>query len=287
MREDRLLGAHMADQEVSIKFEGDLADQHVLPAYEGSVSIRGVARSIVMIGNYLAEGQIRKKAPFSENIRFYLHPPRSGSFESLISFATNNPELLAISSIVGGVTLNVFSNFLWDGIKYCFNRVVGKDVRPETPQLATLEAKRGGDLEALIDSIESPAREAHSAIGNGARNINLITGSNNIVNLNEGRKRYISTTLRDEQPQTKLVSVGMFNVNTRYGRVFDSEFGKTIPFIVHREAPPRTVGNVSTSLDRYARKAPNKEVVIKYIRESDVDGRAKRYLLLDAWFLDQ
>jgi hypothetical protein len=273
----------MADQ-VVIKFEGDLADQHVLPAYEGSVSLRGVARSVVMIGNYLAEGQIRKKAPFSENIQFYLHPPRPGSFESLISFAIGNPELLAISGIVGGVTLNVFSNFLWDGMKYCFNRVVGKEAKPQTPQLAALEAKRGGDLEALIDSIESPARDAHSAIGRGASIITLITGSNNIVNLNEGTKRYISTTLRDDQPRSKLVSVGMFNVNTRYGRVFDSEFSKTIPFIVHREAPPRTIGNVSTSLDRYARQAANKEVMIKYIQESDVDRRAKRYILLDAWF---
>ncbi|WP_144441344.1 DUF7946 domain-containing protein [Bradyrhizobium sp. CCGE-LA001] len=277
----------MADRELVIKFTGDTAESHVLPAYEGSVSLRGLARSIVVIGNYLAEGEIRKRAPFSDNIRFYLHPPRPGSFESLITFATTNPEMLAISGLVGAVTLNVFSNFIWDGIKYCFNRVVGKDAQPETPQLARLSEIRGGDLDALVDAIESPAREAHTAIGQGAHQIFLITGSHNIVNLDQNTKRYITTTISDELPNTKLVSVGMFNVNTRYGRVFDYEFGKTVPFVVHRHAEPHTIGNISTSLDRYARKALNKDVMIKFIADRDIDDRVKRYVVLDAWFVEQ
>jgi len=277
----------MADQEIIIKFDGDLAEQHVLPAYGGSVSMRGVARSVVMIGNYLAEGKIRKKAPFSENIRFYLHPPREGSFESLISFASANPEMLAISGVIGGLSLNVFSNFISDGIKYCFNRVVGREVQPETAELKQLNEKRGGDLEALIDSIEAPARDAHAVIGNGAHNIVLIAGSNNIVTLNANTKRYISTTLCENQPKIKLVSVGMFNVNTRYGRVFDYEFGKTIPFIVDRASSHQTMGNLSTSLDRYARGLLNKDVAIKYIQETDIDHRPKRYIISDAWFPEQ
>jgi len=281
-----LIGVTMAENELIIKFQGESADAHVLPAYEGSVSIGGLARSVVVVGNYLAEGEIRKKAPFSEHLQFYLHPPRAGSFETLITFATTNPELLAISGIIGAISLNVFSNFVWDGIKYCFNRVVGKEVQPETNELAALSEKRGGDLEALVDAIEAPAKDAHVAIGRGASKILLITGSNNIVTLNETTKRYVTTTLRSELPQTKLVSVGMFNVNTRYGRVFDYEHGKTVPFIVSRHATPHTIGNISTSLDRYARRMLNKDVMIKFISETDVDGRAKRYVLLDAWFGD-
>lgn len=277
----------MADQNIIIKFDGDLAERHVFPAYAGSVSMRGVARSVVLIGNYLAEGKIRKKAPFSQNIQFYLHPPREGSFENLLSFVTASPEMLAISAVIGSVSLNVFSNFISDGIKYCFNRVVGKDVQPETAELKKLNERCGGDLEALIDSIESPARDAHTVIGNGAQNILLITGSNNIVTLNANTKRYISTTLSESQPKTKLVSVGMFNVNTRYGRVFDYELGKTIPFIVDRESSHQTMGNLSTSLDRYARGLLNKDVTIKFTQETDIDRRAKRYIILDAWFSDQ
>src|SRR4051812_49234278 len=115
-----------------IRFEGDLADQHVIPAYEGSVSLRGTARSIVMIGNYLTEGEIRKRAPFSSNIRFFLHPAQPGSFENVISFIIENPAAVAMSGIIGGIAVNVFSNFIWDGIKLCFNRVVGHDSPPET-----------------------------------------------------------------------------------------------------------------------------------------------------------
>jgi hypothetical protein len=274
----------MANNELIIKFKGEVAEDHVLPAYEGSVSIRGFARSVVIIGNYLADGHIRKRAPFSDSIRFYLHPPRPGSFESLISFVAANPEALAISGVVGGLSLNVFSNFVWDGIKYCFNRVVGKEAKPETPELARLNGARGGDLEAVIDAIEAPAKDAHAVIERGASQIILVTGSHNIVNFNSDTKRYISTTLHSDLPQTKLVSVGMFNVNTRYGRVYDYEYQRTIPFIIHRQAEARTMGNIGTSLNRYARGTLDKDVMIKFIAETDVDGRAKRYILLDAWF---
>jgi hypothetical protein len=124
----------------------------------------------------------------------------------------------------------------------------------------------------------------HVAIGRGASHIILVTGSHNIVNFNSDTKRYITTTLRTDLPRTKLVSVGMFNVNTRYGRVYDYEHRRTIPFIVHRQAEARTMGNVGTSLNRYARGTLDKDVMIKFIAETDVDSRAKRYILLDAWF---
>jgi hypothetical protein len=218
----------MATNDAIIRFEGGVADSHKIPAYEGSVSLRGTTRSIVMVGSCLVEGEIRKRAPFSSNIRFYISPPRPGSFENLISFVVENPETAAVTAVLGTVGVNVLSNMIWDGIKYCFNRVVGKEAPPETDAMKAINDQKGGDIEALIDAIEPSAREAHTAIGFGADRIILIQGDNNIVTLNEATKRYVLTTVRAETDDVKQVSVGMFNVNTRYGRVFDYEFGKTI-----------------------------------------------------------
>jgi hypothetical protein len=102
---------------------------------------------------------------------------------------------------------------IWDGVKYCFNRVVGKEAPPDTDAMKT--------------------------------------------------------------------------INTRYGGVFDYEFGKTIPFGLHRPCEDRTAGNLATSLDRYAHGAPNRDVTIRYVSESDLDGRVKRCIVFDAWFLNE
>ncbi len=49
--------------EIVLKFTGDIADQHQIPAYEGGQAIEGIARSLVLVGHYLAEGHIRKRVP--------------------------------------------------------------------------------------------------------------------------------------------------------------------------------------------------------------------------------
>jgi hypothetical protein len=56
-----------------------------------------------MVGSCLVEGEIRKRAPFSSNIRFYISPPRPGSFENLISFVVENPETAAVTAVLGTV----------------------------------------------------------------------------------------------------------------------------------------------------------------------------------------
>ena len=46
---------------LTIKFEGGLADQHKIPAYDGTKSLEGMTRSILIISNFLVEGRVRRR----------------------------------------------------------------------------------------------------------------------------------------------------------------------------------------------------------------------------------
>jgi Arc/MetJ-type ribon-helix-helix transcriptional regulator len=183
----------MDEVDIRIIFSGDLADRNVLPAYEAAQSIEGIVRSFVLIGNYLAEGKVRKKYPYSEKLALKWKAVRPGSFK-------------------------VISDFVTDTIKRMLKRRVGQAHMPETTQLRELEDRRHGDLDAILDAILPSARKSHIVIGQGATNIFVITGDNNIVKFDASTKHYLKSPKMERELRTKLVSVGSFNVNTRYGR---------------------------------------------------------------------
>lgn len=66
-------------------FTGDEAVRNQLPAYEGSKSIQGVARSLVLVSHYLATGEVRQRAPFTSSIKVLIQPSRPGSFDTVFS----------------------------------------------------------------------------------------------------------------------------------------------------------------------------------------------------------
>jgi len=47
--------------QIVFKFEGDRADDHRLPAYSGVESFQGLTQSSVMILNFLATGNVRRR----------------------------------------------------------------------------------------------------------------------------------------------------------------------------------------------------------------------------------
>lgn len=270
--------------ELTIKFSGDIADQHQIPAYEGGQAIEGIARGLVLIGHYLAEGQIRKRVPFSRGVQVLLRPPRAGSFDAIFGFAID-PEFVSSSfSWLGAAAASgVVGAFAYDLIKQTFKTVIGEKHDPTTEGLKALDAKRGGELDALADAIEPAIRQAHNVIGYGARDIHIYHGPVTISNFNSRTKEYINSTIHADRPDVKLVSASMYSANTKNGRVFDNELGKTVPITITREAAPRTPSAISSSLDRYVGNLPDNRVYIKYYADKDAEGRVKRYRVVDAW----
>lgn len=271
----------MADSLI-VKFTGDEAENHRVPAYEATQSLAGVSRSLVLVGNYLFEGKIRKRYPYSDRVQFYLTSTRPGSFETLFVAVISNPEIISIAKDVG---IDVAKKVLLDGVRYVFNRAIGRQEKPATQELKEIEDRKSGDLDALTDAVEPALRMGHTVIGNGARQVVIINGSNNVVKFDNISKEYISSSLVLPQLEEMIVSVGSLNANTGYGRVFVDDLGKTVPFSVDVSAQRGTKGALSASLDRYTNGKPS-HVSIKFSRVVAPDGRTKKFIIHAAKFLE-
>jgi len=282
----------MDEVEIRISFRGDMAEEHVLPAYEATQSLEGITRSIILIGNYLAEGKVRKRQPYSDDLALEWKAIRPGSFETLLELGLNYDQVLDWLKTFGifgagaasAGASKVISDFVSDTLKRMFKKRVGQRYTPETPQLKQLEELRHGDLDAVMDAILPSAKKSHAAVGQGANNILIFYGDNNVVKFDAETKLYLKSPKVERDLRVKLVSVGSFNVNTEYGRVYDFELGRTVAFIVDREANRRTIEKLGASLARYSGDREAGRVYIQYHLKSDLEGEPELYIVTDAWF---
>jgi len=199
----------MADTIIA-KFTQGEASNHRLPAYEGSQSIEGIARSIQLVGHFLVTGSVRRRYPFSDDLRLFITPPRAGSFDAIFEIITS-PTALAIG---GGLASGITGNLLTDFLKLTFRRAIGQSDPKVSSTVEKIEEARPGDTDALVDAIEPSVRRAHSVINHGAGNVVIISGSDNLVKFDAVSKRYIETSHTSDEDETLAVSIGSFNVNS-------------------------------------------------------------------------
>lgn len=267
-----------------IKFDGEETTDHKLPAYAGSQSLYGISRSLQMITNYLSEGRVRYRRFENSDYEVNIVATRDGSFEILFEIVTSPEAWQIASGVVGGAASQLF----YDVIKSTFRRSVGKSA---TERLETLEERQlvdAGDMAALVEAIEPAVREAHQIINNGASNIIIVNGDNNIVKFNGRTKSYVSDSIVSQTILAKLFSVASFNVNSGYGRAFDYDEGRTIPFTVANDADRPTIDSILHSLNAYARHHRmgdsnlSSAIAFQYRSVSATDGRIKKMKVIRA-----
>lgn len=262
--------------EFVVRYEGRSADQHLLPAYEGAVSIQGISRSLTLITTYLATGKIRKNAPFESPIQLFLKPSQPGSFETIYQIVSDFP----VETVIDGVALSVTGDLIYDTVKVVFNRVTGKAAKPQQKKLEELLQKKGGDFAALEDAVEPSIVMAHKVIGTGSNNI-VIFGDNNKITFNGTTKDFVTAHIQDEVTEKKDVSVASYNANSKSGRVFDFEFERTVPFTIASAASKSTAVAIAWGLARYTR-GEDSRVAITYNKILAPDGRVKKYIVKSA-----
>jgi hypothetical protein len=112
------------------------------------------------------------------------------------------------------------------------------------------------------------------------KKITVIDGGE-AVDLDLDSKRYIEEEIIGEE-QTRDVSVAALNVNNKTGRVYLFDQGRTVPFLIHRNASPRTITKLSIYLNQYARNT-GATVNIRFRPMEHVDGRIKRLIIFDCF----
>jgi hypothetical protein len=272
----------IVQEELIIKFEGSLAEQHRLPAYLASKSFYGIARSTLITLNYLAEGRVRRREFSSNAFRIDLVAHRPGSFEAIYQIIAN----IDAMNIAAGLGSGVAGNFLTDFIRSIFRRTIGQSADPGIEQLESEQALNAGDLSALQDAIEPAIKEAHSVINHGAGQIFIINGDKNIVNFDRETKQYVWTAQHDDSLNEKLFSIASYNANTRSGRAFDYEIGKTIPFEISPDADRDTFSSILSSMSSYTMRRLGDDlssaIALRYTSIVTVDSRIKKLLVTKA-----
>jgi nitrogen regulatory protein PII len=265
---------------VRAQLDGGDASRHLMPAYDGFMSLAGIGLTLSLTANYAETGAVRHKGNFVGRHIVKATPIQDGSV--ITDFIVLLPR---VASITGrAVSEAAGSAFFSDLFKRVLDRNLGIESEPVTDELAALIANRGGDIEALVAATEPSVKQAHSVIGEGAQVMNIFGGKPQISQFNNATKQYISGTVQDTQTLTKDVSVASFNVNSGYGGVFDFDLKRVVPIRVTSETAAGAKPVLGWGLNEYA-NGTGKRINLTYYRQLALDGSPKRYIVLDAKLL--
>lgn len=254
---------------LKIKFQGGEADENRLEAYDGIKSIDGLIRVARIATHYAATNEVRFRAPYTDVLSMQLVGSQPGSFEMLfenVATAMDSNSAQRVKKISSALIARLIKR--------------GTGQAGDEPLQINGETIPSGDIDAMAEASEAGLKAAHRWIDSEKKKIR-ISADPGKVKLDSTTREYVETEV-DGGESTRDVSVAALNVNSRNGRVFFSDENRTVPFIVHRDAEPRTMSNLSKYLNEYARKT-GATVNIRFRSVEHIDGRIKRIVIFDCF----
>jgi len=271
-------------ESLKITLNGNFADQHMMPLYEGGETLAGTGLLFTRTAHYLLNGDVRRKAPYDHRLKILTRNPSPGSVElDFIGF------LLAPAPVttIGAVTISVSANLIFHFGIYLFKKLTSSQPAKVPDQLNEIAKQRPGDVDALAAAVTSPAKRAHSVINQGAFSVN-INGDGNTVILNPDTKKYISTTLEKEELHWLNASIAWLNANQRTGGAFVFEYGRVIPFEITKGISDKSLQAITNSFSNYMMEKKDEAVIaIRVTERVAVDGTIKSFRLFEATDVSQ
>jgi hypothetical protein len=252
-----------------IKFEGAEADENRLEAYEGIKSIEGLIRVARIATHYAATGEVRFRAPYTTLLEAQISQIQNGSFEMLFDYASR------IASVVKADEAKTKAEALFTFlVRRGTGQTEDEDLEVEG------EIIPSGDIAAMSEAAESALKASHRWLDDDDKKITVVDGDDS-TSLDLETKEYVEEEFIGDE-DTRDVRVAAMNVNSKNGRVYLLDEHRTVPFLVHRDATPRTVTNLSRYIPKYAQKT-NETVNILYRPVRHIDERIKRLIIFDCF----
>jgi len=259
---------------VDIKFAGGEADTHSIDLYEGAESLAGFGRVTALVAHYVATGEVRFRAPYSSQFQFQITGTEQGSLKILVR------ELSRLADQAQAASQRLRASAL---LRRVVRRATGNAAQGSL-NLPGWEVPEG-TVDALSEAATPGLQRAHRWIDREAKSIYLNPDGADPIELNSITKQYLENEEISLQEDVQDVSVGALNVNSRNGRVFFHDLGRTVPFWVPKDATDRTIPTLSRYLTQYAEKT-GATVNIRFKRVSFPDGRLKRLIVSDCYSLE-
>lgn len=263
---------------ISVTYDGGRAQAGLLSAYDAGISVAGMARALAITGHALLyQGVPRVRAAKVRGIEIYVTPARAGSFIQELRVVLSDP-VVALGVALGA---GVFSNAMWDLIKWSWSATVAKAIQPDSAHLKELFERKEPYLEQLPAALESPLRQVHRPIeADPDVEISVenpeIPEQHEIVHFDEETLAYLSSKAPDDEPVIVTGNVTRYNILSGVGRFYSLEEGRVIPFRLSPALPGNQRPFITWSLDERNR---GREGLLKMRVMRFVSGRGvtKRY----------
>lgn len=181
--------------------------------------------------------------------------------------------------VAGTIAIGIATNAVYDLGKLVLTKAIGEEPTHLSQDVANLDDKKSGDIEALVEAVEPALKKGHYGIGSTVKKIEIYEEHTKkvVVVFDERSKEYLNTS---EPAGREIVdsSISALNVNDRTGRAFLYDLQRTVPFLVARDAEPGTMATLGAALNRYARKRAV-PIRITFTKIEAGDGRLKRLII--------
>jgi len=279
--------ATLAEHRFKIKYTGGLADENVLPGYDGATSIDGITRALHIATHAYMTGEVTSRATALKGATIHMKPARQGSFIfELIVLMEAYPATSTAAVALG-------APMFYDFIKTAFRRATGSlDAEPETVSLAKIydriqppPLKRPADFDELSEILEGSLQSAHRPIGevgddDCVTGIQISTPRNQLVTFDTESKDWVNT--REEALGLEVIrgNITRYNSLSRNARVFVDQFQRVIPIRPDSDFSIGDLQLLTWSLHGSNIGARNK-LDMRVRRVSSASGKVKRLLLAD------
>lgn len=266
----------------TIRYTGGIADQSLLDLYDAATSMHGLSKALAITSNAIVtRGQVRKRVDKIPNVKFYLHPPKNGSFIELVTIVFDNPAVQAIGS---SVLIGVF----WDFVNFTWRKATGRDAQPLEYQTKKILEENEFLEQEITDALEIPFQQLHRPIQND-RNIEIEIKrprSGTVLTLNRETYDYVNSQLEPEEKTGIVGNVTKYNNLSGIGRFYDDNLGRTISFHSSDSLTPEEINNLSWSLHTSNQINGAGKIVLTVDEIKSNTGQLKRYIIKNADKLD-
>lgn len=275
--------ANLAEHKLKIRYEGGLADQNALPAYDGATSIDGITRAVHIALHAYMTGEVTTRATALRNASVLIKPARPGSFVfDLVVLIEAYPATSAAATALG-------APMLYDFLKTAFKRATGSlDAEPETPALRKLYERKEPpplkkppvDFDELSEVLEGSLQDAHRPIGAEGTIGTITIGSpkQELVTFDDNTKDWVNT--REEAVRLEMLrgNITRYNALSRNSRVFVEDLGRVVPMRPDADFLVGELPLLTWSLHGSNIGVPAK-LDLQVRRVSSASGKVKRLLL--------